>query len=148
MRLADILDHCLLTTVIIDPEHSLAESARSMQRTGAPALLVEDQGLLMGLVTAEDIIRALVTAGEIIDVWNGPVRAIVRPIPVVATEEKLAQVIGTMAATGISALPVTVSGRTQVVSLCQLLQAQVTNLHGEVQHLQTYIDALHDASND
>lgn len=148
MRLADILDHCLLPTVIVDPEHSLAESARSMQRTGAPALLVEDQGLMMGLVTAEDIVRALVAAGEINDVWNGPVRAIVRSLPIIAAEEKLAQVVGTMAAAGISALPVTVSGRTQVVGLCRLLQAQVASLHGEVQHLQTYIDALHDAPND
>jgi CBS domain-containing protein len=149
MHLANVLDTCSVTTVTLAPEQSLAEAARAMHQAGAMAILVKDGDLLQGFLTAEDVLCALVSASEIDRAWNGPVRAaLCRQLPVVTSENKITEVVEAMAAAGIHSLPVTAGGTTRVINLCRLLQMQINNLHSEVQHLQTYIDALHDAPND
>ena len=149
MRLAKVLDTCAVTTVTVAPEQSLAEAARAMHQAGAMAILVKDGDLLQGFLTAEDVLIALVSASEIDRAWNGPVRsALGQELPVDTSEEKIAEDVETMAAAGVQSLPVTAGGATLVISLCRLLQTQINSLYTEVDHLQTYIDALHDAPND
>jgi CBS domain-containing protein len=149
MRLADVIDNCTVRTVTVMPGLSLAEATRAMHKADCAALLVMDNDLVRGILTAGDILRIL-TSGESVNlVWNGPTTAgIFKELPNVSTEEKVAQVIEKMTAAGIEYLPVHAGGTTRVVSLCRLLRAHNTYLHGEVFHLQTYIDALHDAPND
>lgn len=149
MRLADVLGTCAVTTVTVAPAQSLAEAAQAMHQAGAMAILVKDGDLLQGVLTAEDVLCALVSASEIYRAWNGPVRAaLAKELPVVTSEEKITQVVETMTAAGVHSLPVTAGGATLVISLCRLLQIQINSLHSEVDHLQTYIDVLHDAPND
>lgn len=149
MRLAEAFDDCAVKTVTVALQLSLAEAARSMRKFGASAVLVMDNDLLQGILTAGDILRGLTEARKTNLEWNCPVRAaIVKEPPIVTAEEKIAQAIEIMTLTGIEYLPVVVGGDIRVVSLCRLLQKQNALLQGEIQHLQNYIDALHDAPND
>jgi CBS domain-containing protein len=149
MRLAEVLDDCAVETVTVALQLSLAEAARSMHTVGAAAVLVMDNNLLQGILTAGDILRGLTSVSKADLVWNGPVgTAIIKELPIVTVEEKITQTIDMMTAAGIDYLPVNAEGAIRVVSLCRLLQVQNALLHGEVQHLQNYIDALHDAPND
>ncbi len=149
MRLADVLDDCAVKTVTVAQQLCLAEAARAMREVGAAAVLVMDNDLLQGILTAGDILRGLTSTSNADLAWNGPVgTAIVRELPMVAVEAKIAQTIEIMTAAGTHYLPVIAEGALRVVSLCRLLQMQNTLLHGEVQHLQNYIEALHDAPND
>lgn len=149
MRLAEAFDDCAVKTVTVALQLSLAEAARSMRKFGASAVLVMDNDLLQGILTAGDILRGLIEARKTNLEWNCPVMAaIVKEPPIVTAEEKIAQAIEIMTLTGIEYLPVVVGGDIRVVSLCRLLQKQNALLQGEIQHLQNYIDALHDAPND
>ena len=149
MLLADVIDSCAVRTVTVAPEFSLTATAREMQKADCAAVLVMDNNLFLGILTVGDILRALTSVGAADRAWNGPVSAaLVKEQPIVTMEEKVAQVIEIMTAAGIVYLPVIAGNATQVVSLCRLLRAQNTYLHDEIHHLQTYIDALHDAPND
>lgn len=149
MKLADVLDSCCVKTVIVAPEVSLAVTARAMHKADAAVAMVMDNGALQGILTAGDILRALTLARFVDPVWNGPITAALSEEPAaVNTEEKVGQVIEKMTAGENDYLPVITGLAPQVVSLNRLLQAQKVYLHGEVHHLQTYIDALHDAPND
>jgi CBS domain-containing protein len=149
VRLSDVLDSCGARAVTVAPGTSLAEAAEAMHRAGATAALVVDDEQLRGLLTLGDFLRLLTTAPSPAAAWTHPVTAALTEATVaVAAEEKVAQVIARMTATGIDHLPVAVAGGFVVVSLSNLLRAENAFLHGEVRHLQTYIDALHDAPND
>ena len=149
MRVEDVLDDCAVKTVTVAPQLSLAEATRLMCKAGAGAVVVMDNDLLQGILTAGDILGGLSSAKTTDLVWNGPVgAAIVKELPIVAVEEKIARPIETMTATGNDYLPVISGGAIRVVSLCRLLLVENALLHGEVQHLQNYIEALHDAPND
>lgn len=148
MRLEKVLHSCALKAETLAPEQSLAEAARAICRAETGAVLVDD-GKLRGLVTAEDVLRTLVAASAVDHAWNGPLRAALhRQLPLVTSGARIAEVVETMAAAGVQSLPVTAGDATLVVNLTRLLQIQINSLHDEVQHLQTYIDALHDAPND
>ncbi len=149
MRLADVLDSCGARAVTVAPGTSLAEAAEAMHRAGATAALVVEDDRLRGLLTLGDFLRLLTTAPSPAAAWTNPVTAALSGEPGPATaEEKVGLTITRMTEAGIDHLPVTVAGGFAVVSLCNLLRAENAFLHGEVRHLQTYIDALHDAPND
>jgi CBS domain-containing protein len=149
MRLADVLAVCTVRTVSVAPQLSLADAVLKMHAADAVAVIVQDIDLHQGILTADDILRTLTSAGELNLIWNRPVSAaLTKDQLTLSLEEKTARVIEKMTAASIDYLAVIVGGTTQVISLCRLLQAENANLHGEVQHLQTYIDALHDAPND
>jgi CBS domain-containing protein len=149
MRLADVLDSCAVKTVTVGPEVSLAEAARAMHEADAAVAIVLENGGLQGVVTAGDILRGLTSATSPTLAWVGRVTSALPGEPqAVTAEERVGRVIAKMTAAGIDYLPVITKSATFVVALCNLLRAENAYLHGEVRHLQTYIDALHDAPND
>jgi CBS domain-containing protein len=149
MRLSDVLDSCGAQAVTVAPGTSLAEAAQAMHRAGATAALVVEGERLKGLLTLGDFLRILTTATSPAAAWTEPVAAALTEESGPATaEEKVVQIIARMTAAGIDHLPVAVAKGFVVVSLSSLLRAENAFLHGEVRHLQTYIDALHDAPND
>lgn len=149
MRLAEVLDDCAVKTVTAAPQLSLAEAAQSMRKDGAAAVLVMDNDLLQGILTAGDMLHGLTSVVKADLVWNCPVRAAIgKELPPVTVEEKVAQIIEKMTAADMDYLPVVAGDAVRVVSLCRLLQVQNAFLYGELQHLQNYIEALHDAPND
>ncbi len=147
MRLAEILDTCAVKTVTIGPEINLADAAKAMHQTDALAALICKTGMLLGILTAGDIVRAV--AGSTTQSWYDPVTALLTESPQPVPEaEPVGQIITQMVAKGIDLLPVITGNAIMVVTLAGLLRAENSYLHSEVQHLQTYIDALHDAPND
>jgi CBS domain-containing protein len=149
VRLSDVLDSCGAQAVTVAAGTSLAEAAEAMHRAGATAALVVDGERLKGLLTLGDFLRILTTATSPAAAWTEPVAAALTGESGPATaDEKVAQILARMTAAGIDHLPVAVAEGFVVVSLSSLLRAENAFLHGEVRHLQTYIDALHDAPND
>ncbi len=148
MRLADILHTCTVKAVSVALGVSLAEAARAMHLNDATAIIVEN-GSSQGILTAGDILRFLTLATSPIEAWQGPVSTALGEGPPAATpEEPVGRVIEKMIAAGRDHLPVVAAQGIVVVSLSNLLLAENAQLHGEVYHLQNYIDALHDAPND
>lgn len=149
MRVADVINGCTVKTVTVAPELSLAAATRAMCSANAGVILVMENNLLQGILTAADIVRALLTANADILDWDSPTAtALVKKLPIVTVEEKVTQVIEILTTADIDYLPVSVGDSILVVSRCRLLGIQNAFLYDEVQHLQNYIDALHDAPND
>jgi CBS domain-containing protein len=148
MRLVDVLDSCRVKTVTAVPEVSLAEAARAMHDGDAAAIIV-DSSRFQGILTAVDLLRHLALAATPNETWQVPVTAALGDkVATVSCEETVGRTIEKMTAAGIDHLPVATAQGIVVTSLCRLLLAENALLHGEVQHLQNYIDALHDAPND
>jgi len=148
MRLVDVLDSCCVKIVTVAPDVSLAEAARAMGQAGAAAIIVVGRGF-QGILTAGDIVRHLPPATFPADVWLGPVAvALGNTVTTVSDEEPVGRAIEKMTAAGIDYLAVAAAQGIVVVSLCRLVLAENALLHGEVDYLQNYIDALHDAPND
>ena len=149
MRLADILDICTVKLVEIAPGTSLAETAREMCVIEvAGARFIRPDGR-QGFVTRGDILHLLVNSASPLGTWEGPVIDVINrgPEPVDATMQ-VRMVIADMREAGIEYMPVVTGQGIVIVSLSNLLLAENAFLHSEVQHLQTYIDALHEAPND
>lgn len=148
MRLVDVLDSCCVKIVTVAPDVSLAEAARAMGQAGAAAIIVVGRGF-QGILTAGDIVRHLPPATFPADAWLGPVEvALGDTVTTVSDEEPVGRAIEKMTAAGIDYLAVAAAQGIVVVSLCRLVLAENALLHGEVDYLQNYIDALHDAPND
>jgi CBS domain-containing protein len=147
MRLADVLDICSVKVVRVPPEVSLAEAVRAMHRDNAEIILVE--GRPYSILSGGDIFRLLTSASPPTVAWNGPVTTVPgQEIKTISPEEAVSQVIEKMTAAETGHMFVATAPETVVVSLLRLLLVENAFLHGEVHHLQTYIDALHDAPND
>jgi CBS domain-containing protein len=148
MRLAEVLDDCRVKIVTVAPDVTLAEATRAMRRDGAAAIVVEG-GSCLGVLTAADILGFLAQPTFPADPWLAPVAAALgAKVTTVADEEPVGRAIERMTAAGIDHLPVAAAQGIVVVSLCRLVLAENALLHGEVQYLQNYIAALHDAPND
>ncbi len=149
MRIADVLDSCTVRTVTVSPEVSLAEAAQLMHKAGASVLLVVEDQRPRSLLTRGDILRSLTIAASPVLAWEGPLAATLTEAPrALTSEETVGRAIVGMMEAKIDYLPVITVRGIVVVSFSNLLLAENAFLHGEVQHLQTYIDALHDAPND
>jgi len=148
MRLADVIDDGAVKTVTVVPGLCLAEAARAMHGNDATAIIV-DNGRFQGILTAGDILRFLTSATSPIQAWQGPASAALgEESATAAPEEPVGRAIEKMIAARRDHLPVVAAQGIVVVSLSNLLLAENAHLHGEVHHLQNYIDALHDAPND
>lgn len=149
MRLVNVLSDCTVKAATASPELSMADAARAIRRADAVAAVVMENDNLLGILTPVDVFRVLTFAANPILAWNGPVRAALTEEPKILTaEETVGAAIRKMVAAGRDYLPMAMNNVIVVVSLCRLLLVESTSLHSEVQHLQTYIDALHDAPND
>jgi CBS domain-containing protein len=149
MRIADVLDSCTVKTVTVNPEASLAEAVQLMHKAEAPVLLVVEDQQPRSLLTRGDIFHSLTIAASPVLAWEGALTATLTEAPrVLTSEETVGRAIVGMMEAKLDYLPVITVQGIVVVSFSKLLLAENAFLHGEVQHLQTYIDALHDAPND
>jgi CBS domain-containing protein len=149
MRLADVIDSCAVCTASVTPEVSLAEAAQMMHKAGASVLLVVEDQRPHSLLTKGDILHSLTVATSPVLVWESPLSAtLTEAPPALNAIDTISQAIAKMVEAKSDYLPVMTAQGIIVVSLGNLLLVENAFLHGEVQHLQTYIDALHDAPND
>jgi CBS domain-containing protein len=149
MLVADALEHLTVAFVQVDGRTSLAETARAMAAGSAAAVLVIDQDRCRGVVTASDLLRALVTSPTIELGWQSEVATVMSgDTSPINQKERLAAIFTLMRDTDRDYLPLSTGNGLTVLSLAKLLMFDNTLLRREVDHLQTYIEALHDAPND
>lgn len=126
----------------------MAEATRAMYGDNAAAILVGNERF-QGILTAGEILCFLAVSASPTDAWQSPVGSVLNDGAVaISSEESVGRAIETMTAAGIDHLAVAGAQGVVVASLCRLLQVANALLHSEVQHLQNYIEALHDAPND
>lgn len=149
MRLVDVLDICTATLVEVTPATSLAEASQAMCAAEATGALIIMPDGRQEFLTGADIIRLLTMSASPLGAWEGPViEAIADRSEPIDPELPVGLVIANMSEAGLEYRPVVTERGLVIVSLRNLLLAENAFLHREVQHLQTYIDALHDAPND
>jgi CBS domain-containing protein len=149
MLVADALEQITVAFVQIDGRTSLAETARAMAAGHAATVLVVDQDRCRGVATASDLLRALATSPSIERGWQSEVvMAISGGTEPISEDERLTKVLALMRDTGCDYLPLSTGKGLTVLSLAKVLMLENTLLRREVDHLQTYIEALHDAPND
>lgn len=149
MFVADALEQLTVAFVQVDGRTSLAETARAMAAGNAAAVLVVDQDRCRGVVTATDMLRALATSPTIELGWQSEVAKVMSgDTSPISQKERLTAIFTLMRDTGRDYLPLSTGNGLTVLSLAKLLMLDNTLLRREVDHLQTYIEALHDAPND
>lgn len=149
MLVADALEQLTVAFVQVDGRTSLAETARAMAAGNAAAVLVVDQDRCRGVVTATDMLRALATSPTIELGWQSEVAKVMSgDTSPISQKERLTAIFTLMRDTGRDYLPLSTGNGLTVLSLAKLLMLDNTLLRREVDHLQTYIEALHDAPND
>lgn len=147
MRLAEVADICRVPTVVVSQENSLGEAVLAMCREEAAAIRIEGRG--DAVLTAESILRYLAASASLLQAWNGQVTAVQgTPAEVFDGKDRVSGVIAKMATGTNRYLSVKAEAEAGVLCLTRLLQLENANLQGEVQHLQIYIDMLHEAPND
>lgn len=149
MFVADALEQLTVAFVQVDGRTSLAETARAMAADNAAAVLVVDHDRCRSVVTATDMLRALATSPTIELGWQSEVATVMSgDTSPISQTERLTTIFTLMRDTGRDYLPLSTENGLTVLSLAKLLMLDNTLLRREVDHLQTYIEALHDAPND
>lgn len=149
MLVADALEQLTVAFVQVDGRTSLAETAQAMAAGNAAAVLVVEQDRCRGVVTASDMLRALATSPTLELGWQSKVATVMNgDTSPISQGERLTTIITLMRDTGCDYLPLATGNGLIVLSLAKLLLLDNTLLRREVDHLQTYIEALHNAPND
>lgn len=149
MIVAQALEHLTVPAVTVSSRATLAETARAMNNKSVPVALVREGEHCHGLVSASDLLRVLAMAPTVAEGWASKVTlALGNDRPRAATEERLATIIERMDQANSDYLLVAGESGPAVLSFAKLVQFDNTLLRREVDHLQTYIEALHNAPND
>lgn len=149
MIVAQALEHLTVPAVTVSNRATLAETARAMNNKSVPVALVREGEHCHGLVSASDLLRVLAMAPTVAEGWASKVTlALGNDRPRAATEERLATIIERMDQANSDYLLVAGESGPAVLSFAKLVQFDNTLLRREVDHLQTYIEALHNAPND
>jgi signal-transduction protein with cAMP-binding, CBS, and nucleotidyltransferase domain len=128
---------------------ALGEAVIAMTRYGKTAVAVMEGDRLAGILTRSDLLTCLQSRlDQPLAVM--PLRQVMTGKPVCGDPgESLDQALERMAQARIDHLPVVDAGRlVTVLHQRQLLQARIELLEEAVNHLQEYIDGLHDAAQD
>lgn len=103
------------------------------------AVLVMEEGKLIGMFTERDVLKCWVTTRESFDKVR--IKDVMsQDIMIVQPDDELSYAMTIMINKKIRHLPVVDNGRvTSVISIRDLVKAQVTNLQAEVHYLRDYI---------
>lgn len=149
MLVADALEQLNVAFAQVDSRTSLAETARAMAVGNAAVVLVVDQDRCRGVVTATDLLRAMAMSPTIEQGWQSEVATVMsEDTSPIGQDERLTKVFTLMRDTGRDYLPLSTGNGLTVLSLAKVLMLDNALLRREVDHLQSYIEALHDAPND
>ena len=149
MFVAAALEHITVPAVRVTGRTSLAEAVMAMTAANSEAALVIEDDRCQGLVTATDLLRTLALAPTAEQGWRVEVaQALSGDIPQAIAGDRLAEVNALMTGAGRDYLLLVTDQGPAVLSLVKLLKFDNGLLRRELDHLQTYIEALHDAPND
>jgi len=145
-RLLDTHDSCFTS---LSADTALGEAIIAMTRYGKTAVAVMEGDRLSGILTRSDLLACLGSSPEQ-PVEKKHLSQVMTGEPVCGDpKDSLEQALDRMARSRVEHLPVVDAGRlVTVLHQRQLLQARIELLQESVNHLQEYVERLHDAAQD
>jgi CBS domain-containing protein len=149
MRVRDLLSKTPRTVSSLTDRHTISDAVKSLVAPDTSAVLVTSEAGRPGILTRSDILR----------VWNDSSRkpfghivlkeAMTAELITAGPDDDLADSIATMLRARVGHLPVCESGRViAVLRLKDLFAIYVEALNNELEHLNDYIEQLHDSFQD
>ena len=133
----------------LPPEAPLAEAVTAMARYGKTAVAVVEGDRLKGLLTRSDLIGRLNSGPGQPAEKKAISQLMTRELALSDPETTLEHALECMAQLNIEHLPVIADGRLlTVLHEKQLLRRRIAVLQAAIDHLQEYIDNLHNAAQD
>lgn len=140
MKVQDILQKKSGKVLTIHPQQTLYAASQILAEHNIGALMVEDDAHeLVGVLSERDIVRELAHAGDrVSSIRVGEVMT--TDVVTVLLEDEIADLSSTMTHKRIRHLPVMQDGKmVGIVSIGDVVKAQLDFYEGESQYLQTYI---------
>ncbi len=141
MRVQDILNEKGRELITVGADTEIADAASKMMQRNIGALLVEDSGHLIGLITERDIVKIL--AQTHCDMKGMRVKDIMVPaenLVVAEPEDEVEYVMAVMIQNAIRHLPIVERGKLiGIVSIRDVVKTHVRKLKAEIHFLKEYI---------
>jgi CBS domain-containing protein len=149
MRVRDLLPKKPRTVSRLTDRHTISDAVKTLTTPDTSAVLVTSEAGRPGIITRSDILR----------VWGDSTRkpfgdvalkeAMTAELITARPEDGLADTIAAMLRARVDHLPVCESGRViAVLRLKDLFAGYVESLSNELEHLNDYIEQLHDSFHD
>ena len=138
-HLSELLGKRPAVVNVYGPDDPVADAVRCMAERRVGAVLVVDEGRLVGIFSERDLLRRVVAAGR--DPAETPLRDVMTPDPVTATpQEASAKAIATMRVKGCRHLPILQGGQVvDTISIRDLLFRELEARDGDIEELRRYI---------
>ena len=149
MQIEDLLSMQQRHAPNLPVDAELDQALKLMHQSGAPAVIIMENDRICGILTRSDILRCLAQ-----EAWDLAMTVAVKEVmscrPVVASPTELVSIaLERMQACDIAHLPVIDNGRLAgMLSIDELLSAEVGRYREEIAQLQEYIDTLQNAEFD
>ena len=141
MKVQDILNEKGRELITVGADTEIADAASKMMQRNIGALLVEDSGHLIGLITERDIVKIL--AQTHCDMKGMRVKDIMVPaenLVVAEPEDEVEYVMAVMIQNAIRHLPIVEQGKLiGIVSIRDVVKTHVRKLKAEIHFLKEYI---------
>lgn len=139
MRIAEILRRKGATVATLQPRTAVAELADALDRNNIGAMVVVDDGAVVGIVSERDVVRRLAREGP--DVLERPVSAIMTSAVVTCTPDDTVDTIQEwMTERRVRHVPVLEDGRLAgIVSIGDVVKTKIRKLEEDRRHLEAYI---------
>lgn len=125
--------------ISVGPGETVLDAIRLMAEKNIGAVLVMDDGKLLGIMSERDYARKVIVKGRASD--NTPVSDIMtHDVLTVGTAENVQHCMESMTRNKIRHLPVVENGEVVgIISIGDLVQAIIADQQEEIQHLEQYI---------
>ncbi len=141
MKVQDILNEKGRELITVGADTEIADAASKMMQRNIGALLVEDSGHLIGLITERDIVKIL--AQTHCDMKGMRVKDIMVPavdLVVAEPEDEVEYVMAVMIQNSIRHMPIVEKGKLiGIVSIRDVVKTHVRKLKAEIHFLKEYI---------
>lgn len=140
MKIDTILATKGMNVVTIQPQRSLKEAVRLLERHNIGALVVvNESGMPIGIISERDIVRQ--AARDDKDLLTRPVSAVMtRNVVTGSPQDDLQSVLRTMTEKHFRHLPIMDQGRLAgIISIGDVVKAQITEYQGEIETLETRV---------
>jgi len=139
MKIRDVIRDKGLEFIAVDSNATVDIAINKMVDRNIGAILVMEEGKLAGLFTERDVLRCWSTKGE--NFCRIPIKEVMtKDLMIAEPEDDLSYAMTIMINKKIRHLPVIEKGRViSVISIRDMVKAQVSNLEAEVHYLKDYI---------
>lgn len=139
MKIRDVLKDKGLEFIAVDSNATVDIAINKMVDRNIGAILVMDSGKLAGMFTERDVLKCWASRGE--DFSKVPIRDVMtKDILIAEPDDDLNYAMTIMINKKIRHLPVIEKGKiVSVISIRDMVKAQVSNLQAEVHYLKDYI---------